>query len=120
MPVVSREAQVSLPSIPFWLLNSVLLCAAYWVAVVLLSPDLMSEVLALPDSGGRGFSLALAPFVFCLILAVRGRIVRRTSAWAALILVAFLINAAAFFAVGVLTEEGVVEHPSSTAILASL
>jgi amino acid permease len=118
MPVMSDKSDVSLPAIPFWLLNAILLCAAYWVAVVLLSPDLMAEVLALPDSGARGYFLALAPSVFCLILALRGRIVRRVRAWAALILAAFLINAAAFFIVGVLTEEGVRERPAPTAILA--
>lgn len=118
MPVVSRQAQVALPSITLWLLNSAVLCAAWWVSIVLLSPDLMGEVLELPASGGRGFSLALAPFAFCLVLAVRGRVARRASAWVALILAAFLINAAVFFAVGVLTEESAVERPASTAILA--
>jgi hypothetical protein len=118
MPVMSDKADVSLPAIPFWLLNSVLLCAAYWVAVVLLSPELMAEVLALPESGARGFFLALAPSVFCLILALRGRIVRRVRAWTALILAALLINAAAFFTVGILTEEGMRERPAPTAILA--
>lgn len=118
MPVISEKTDVSLPAIPFWLLNSILLCAAYWVAIVLLSPDLMAEVLALPDSGARGISLALAPSAFCLILALRGRIVRRIRAWAALIVAAVLINAAAFFTVGVLTERGAVERPASTAILA--
>jgi hypothetical protein len=105
------------PSLLFWLLNALLLCSAYWVAVVLLSPDLMRDVLALPASGGRGFALALAPFGLCLILAIRGRVVRRAGAWAALILAAALINAAAFFTVGVLTERGI-ETPASTAILA--
>jgi hypothetical protein len=106
------------PSLPFWLVNALLLCSAYWVAVVLLSPHLMREVLALPASGARGFGLALAPFAGCLILAIRGRVVRRAGSWAALILAAALINAAAFFAVGVLVEQGAIENPASTAILA--
>jgi hypothetical protein len=109
--------QAALPSFPFWLLNAILLCAAYWVAVMLLSTDLLVEVLEIPASGWRGYALALAPFASCLILAGRAR-VSPPGGWFTLILAAALINLIAFFTVGFLTEESAVEKPLPISILA--
>ena len=114
----ARVLNPALPSFPFWLLNAILLSAAYWVAVMLLSPDLLVDVLQMPASGGRGYALALAPFAACLIIAARGRVCP-PGGWFTLILAAGLINVMVFFAVGFLTEEGgAVEKPLPISILA--
>ena len=113
----ARVPQPLLPSFPFWLLNAILLSSAYWVAVTLLSHDLLIEVLQIPASGWRGWALALAPVACCLILAARGR-VSPPGGWFTLILAAGLINLMTFFAVGFLTEESAVEKPLPISILA--
>ena len=112
------ERALRQPSFFFWLVNVLLLSSAWWVALELLSPALMAEVLAIPDSGARGVTLGLVPLAASLVLGLRAR-VSPPGSWATLMLAACLINAATFFAIGTLVERsGAVEKAPPISILA--